>query len=55
MDYNNIIVPLEGENYNSYIQRILASRNNIKIEIGQEHHHIIPKSMGGADVPENLI
>ena len=45
----------KNEGYMEYINRILNSRPNKKIEIGQHRHHIIPKSLGGTNSPENLI
>lgn len=50
------IIPKENEKYNSYIQRILGYRNNIK-DNGeyQEKHHIIPKCLGGSNDEDNLI
>lgn len=45
----------QGENYIEYINRILKSRPNKKIEKGQHRHHIIPKSLGGDNSSDNLI
>lgn len=45
----------KDEGYMEYINRILNSRPNKKIETGQHKHHIIPKSLGGTNSPENLI
>ena len=51
-----IIIPLENEKYQSYIQRILKSRENKKDTTNyQEHHHIVPKCMNGTNEKENLI
>lgn len=52
----DIIVPLDNERYEEYINRILSSRENIKdIENYQEKHHIKPKCLGGNDSKDNLI
>ena len=50
-----IIKPYENENYNSYINRILKSRENIKVEDLTHRHHIVPKCIGGTNEPSNLI
>lgn len=43
-------------NYNEYISDILKIRPNVKqTGVYMEHHHIIPKCMGGSDKDENLI
>ena len=49
------IQALENETYNEYLQRILASRPNKKIDKSQQKHHILPKSRGGSDEEDNLI
>ena len=51
-----IIKPNDDETYESYIKRILETRNNIKdTEKYQEKHHIIPKCQGGSNDDDNLI
>ena len=50
-----IIQARENETYNEYIERILSSRPNKKINKTQQKHHIIPKSRGGSDDEKNLI
>ena len=50
------IEPKEKESYQEYIQRILTTRKNCKINGDyMERHHIIPKSSGGTNELENLI
>lgn len=50
------VIPNVNESYDSYINRILEVRENIKIEnVYQELHHIVPKCMGGTDEKSNLI
>lgn len=50
-----ILKPYENECYDFYIQRILSSRQNIKVEGLTHRHHIIPKCVGGTNEPSNLI
>ena len=47
-------------NYRKIYRRFIRSRRKVEsklIESGQycEHHHIIPKSMGGKDIPKNML
>lgn len=52
----NIIEPLKEETYQTYIDRILSIRPNVKDNNNyQELHHIIPKCLGGDDNFDNLI
>ena len=52
----HIITPLINETYNSYIERILEKRANVKdADNYQEKHHIIPKCMNGEDSADNII
>jgi len=48
-----IFVPLNGESYNEYIERIKSS--NRKIEPPYHKHHIVPRSLGGTNNESNLI
>lgn len=51
-----IVVPIEEENYQNYIERVSQTRENQKdVTQYQELHHIIPRCAGGTDAPENLI
>lgn len=50
-----MIYPFENETYDEYINRILLSRPNKKVQKGQERHHIVPKSRGGTNDRNNLI
>ena len=51
-----IIVPIEGEQYSEYIQRILNARINLREQDSyQERHHIIPKCLGGSNEDSNLV
>lgn len=51
-----IIIPLENEKYQDYINRILNARDNKKdVNNYQELHHIIPKCLNGTDDKSNLI
>lgn len=50
-----ILKPYETECYESYINRILLSRPNIKINGLTQKHHIIPKCVGGTNNSSNLI
>ena len=52
----NIIIPLEDELYQDYINRILCARENIKDpQTYQELHHIVPRCMNGSNEQDNLI
>lgn len=51
----NPIQSLERESYQEYIDRILSSRPNKKIDKSQQRHHILPKSRGGTNDENNLI
>lgn len=52
----NILLPLDKENSEQYIKRILKERGRIKDKDNyQEQHHIIPKSRNGTDDKDNLI
>lgn len=51
-----VIIPEIDENYSSYINRILSSRENIRDKNEyQEKHHIVPRCCGGMDEEDNLI
>lgn len=48
--------PNPNESYQEYIIRILNIRQNIKsTTFYMEHHHILPKCMGGEDIEDNMI
>ena len=50
------IEPLCDETYDQYINRILKTRDNIRlIQYYQERHHIKPKCLGGNNNKQNLI
>lgn len=56
IDNINIIIPLNDELYNDYINRILNIRENKKDKnVYQEKHHILPKTLGGNNDAFNLI
>lgn len=51
-----VVIPINKETYEMYIQRILNIRENKKDDKNyQERHHIIPKCLGGSDDSDNLI
>lgn len=51
-----LIIPIDNEKYQEYINRILFFRDNVKDEDNyQEIHHIVPRCMGGNDEYDNLI
>ena len=53
---NKHIKPKQNEEYQSYIDRILSSRGNIKNQQEyQQRHHIIPRCVGGSNDADNLI
>ena len=49
------ILPKDEEKYDEYINRILESRENKKVNKSQQNHHILPKSLGGNNDKDNLI
>ena len=50
------IEPLPNESYQTYIQRILNSRENIRQKkYYQERHHIQPKCLGRTNSDDNLV
>lgn len=52
----SFIEPKENELYKDYINRILNSRPNTKLDdVYQERHHITPKCLGGSNDKDNLI
>lgn len=42
-------------NYQNIYNQLIAKRQDILFEGYTEKHHIIPKCMGGTDLPENLV
>lgn len=51
-----IIIPIENETYDEYIQRIQKNHGDLRpILYETQTHHIIPRCMGGTNSPQNLI